>query len=73
MTDLVINWFTYTKRCLSKFFSDERAITTMDWIGLTAAVVLLVTAIIVFFQTQGCTAIGVAVGDSLQAQIDAWR
>lgn len=69
MIELIIKWWVQIRGR----FSSERGITTLDYIGLTAVVLMFLTIIIVYFQTQGCTTIGKAVGDSFQAQIDAWK
>jgi hypothetical protein len=48
-------------------------VATLDWIGLTAAIVTLLGVIIVYVQTRGGRQLGAAVADAFYRQIARWR
>lgn len=64
---------TWLKRTRKRLHSNERGITTLDWIGLTAVVVTLLTAIIFYGQTGGAQALGARVGAAFNCQIARWE
>ncbi len=51
---------------------DERGISTLDWIGLTAVILTFLTAIVVYGQTAGGRQLGAAMASGLRCQIMAW-
>lgn len=48
-------------------------VTTLDWIGLTAVIVTLLSIIIVYVQTRGGRELGAAVADAFRRQIARWQ
>ena len=54
------------------YLARQEGVATLDWIGLTAVVLVFLTAILLLFQTSGCTTIGHAVRDSFNIQIQLW-
>jgi hypothetical protein len=55
-----------------RHLGDERGISTLDWIGLTAVVLTLLTAIIFYGQTAGGRQLGAAMASGLRCQTRAW-
>lgn len=64
---------TWLVRTQKRLHSNERGITTLDWIGLTAAILTFLTAIIFWFQTAGGRMIGAAVAAAFSRQIARWQ
>ncbi len=54
------------------YLACQEGIATLDWIGLTAVVLVFLTAILLLFQTSGCTTIGHAAANSFNQQIQLW-
>ena len=50
----------------------EEGIATLEWVGLTGVILVFLTVILVYFQSQGGKDVGQAVGDSLQHQVEIW-
>jgi len=51
----------------------EKGIATLEYIALTAIVLVVLTGAILFFQTGGGASVGQWVGDSFRQQIQVWR
>jgi hypothetical protein len=64
---------TWLGRTGKLFRFNERGIATLDWIGLTAAILTFLTAIILWFQTAGGRMIGAAVAAAFSRQIARWQ
>jgi len=54
-------------------FSNERGISTLQWIGITAVVLVLLAGIVFYVQTSGAGRIGGAVQTSMNEQIALWE
>ena len=48
-------------------------VTTLDWIGLTAVIVTLLSIIIAYVQTSGGRQLGAAVANAFERQIARWQ
>ncbi len=48
-------------------------VTTLDWIGLTAVIVTLLSIIIAYVQTRGGRELGITVANAFDRQIARWR
>ena len=48
-------------------------VTTLDWIGLTAVIITLLSIIIAYVQTRGGRELGIAVANAFDRQIARWR
>jgi len=70
MKDRIDRWWI---RIQSHFWRDERGVTTLDWIGLTAVIVTPLSIIIVYVQTRGGRQLGAAVANAFERQIARWR
>jgi hypothetical protein len=70
MKDQINRWWI---RIQSYLWRGERGVATLDWIGLTAAIVTLLGVIIVYVQTRGGRQLGAAVADAFYRQIARWR
>jgi hypothetical protein len=57
---------------MGKLWRREEGIATLEWIGLTGAILVFLTVVIAYFQTQGGQQIGQAVADSFQRQVEIW-
>ncbi len=68
---MIGHWIKRLARTL-RHLGDERGISTLDWIGLTAVVLTLLTAIIVYGQTAGGRQLGAAMASGFGCQIRAW-
>jgi hypothetical protein len=57
---------------LRRRIDGEKGISTVEWVGLTAVVLVLLSAIIVYVQVQGGQ-VGAAAGSSMDEQIELWE
>jgi succinate dehydrogenase hydrophobic anchor subunit len=57
---------------MGKQWRREEGIATLEWIGLTGVILVFLTVILVYFQTQGGQQIGRAAADSFQRQVELW-
>jgi succinate dehydrogenase hydrophobic anchor subunit len=57
---------------LKELWQREEGIATVEWIGLTGVILVFLTVIIVYFQTQGGREVGQAVADSFKHQVELW-
>lgn len=58
--------------CLKASVGSEKGISTIEWIGLTAVVLVLLSAIFVYVQLHGGQ-VGAAAGSSMDGQIALWQ
>jgi hypothetical protein len=70
MKDRINRWWI---RIQSHLLRGERGVTTLDWIGLTAVIVTLLSIIIAYVQTRGGRELGAAVANAFERQIARWR
>ena len=70
MKDRINRWWI---RIQSSLWRGEMGVTTLDWIGLTAVVVTLLSIIIAYVHTRGGRELGAAVADAFERQIARWR
>jgi hypothetical protein len=70
MKDRINRWWI---RIQSYLWRGEMGVTTLDWIGLTAVIVTLLSIIIAYVETRGGRELGAAVADAFERQIARWR
>ena len=70
MKDRINRWWIRIQICL---WRGERGVTTLDWIGLTAVIVTLLSLIIAYVETSGGRQLGAAVANAFERQIARWR
>ncbi|MFB0537046.1 MAG: hypothetical protein ACETWR_18955 [Anaerolineae bacterium] len=70
MKDRINRWWI---RIQSYLWRDEMGVTTLDWIGLTAVIITLLSIIIAYVQTRGGRELGIAVANAFDRQIARWR
>jgi hypothetical protein len=70
MKDRINRWWIRIQIYLLR---GEMGVTTLDWIGLTAVIVTLLSIIIVYVQTRGGRELGAAVADAFKRQIARWQ
>jgi hypothetical protein len=70
MKDRINRWWIRIQIYLLR---GEMGVTTLDWIGLTAVIVTLLSIIIAYVETRGGRELGAAVADAFERQIARWR
>lgn len=57
---------------MKQLWQTETGIATLEWVALTAIVLMVLTGILVYFQQGGNRVIGQAASHSMQSQVDVW-
>jgi hypothetical protein len=70
MKDRINRWWILIQ---SYLWRGEMGVTTLDWIGLTAVILTLLSIIIAYVQTRGGRELGATVANAFQRQIARWR